>query len=48
VAVFDDSFATIAGSAAIIAVMARHVVKITGLRGRSSPGGIADDRGWFA
>jgi len=47
-AIFDDSFATIAGRAAMIAVTARHVVKITGLKGCSSPGGIADDRGWFA
>jgi hypothetical protein len=45
---FDDSFAAVAGRAAVIAVMAGDVVIIARLRRRRSPRAIADDGDWLA
>jgi hypothetical protein len=44
----DDALAAVAGGTAVVAVMAAEIVPVTGLGGRRSPRGIADDRGCLA
>ena len=45
---FRQAFATIAGRTAVIAVMACHVVPVTGLGRRRRPHGVNNDGGWLA